>query len=69
MIKFFRQIRHKLMETQFPWRLVFCFLTQNLFKGNQRKPKKSDLEDLQKAHAQMTRALFEQSKIILPDSY
>ena len=34
-----------------------------------RKPKKSDLEDLQKAQAPMTRALFEQYKIILLDSY
>ena len=29
------------------------------------KTKKSDLEDLQKAHAPMARALFEQYKIIL----
>jgi hypothetical protein len=28
------------------------------------KPKKSDLEDLQKAHAPMASALFEQHKII-----
>jgi len=34
-----------------------------------RKPKKSDLEDLKKAHAPMTRALFEQYNIILLDSY
>jgi len=34
-----------------------------------RKPKKSDLEDLQKAHSPMARALFEQYKIILLDSY
>jgi hypothetical protein len=34
-----------------------------------RKPKKSELEDLQKAHDPMTIALFEQNKIILLDSY
>jgi len=33
------------------------------------KTKKPDLEDLQKAHAPMRSALFEQYKIILPDSY
>ena len=34
-----------------------------------RKPKKSDLEDFQKAYSPMARAQFEQHKIILPDSY
>lgn len=33
------------------------------------KTKKTDLEDLQIAHAPMARTLFEQFKIILLDSY
>ena len=34
-----------------------------------RKPEKSDLKDLQKAHAPMARTLFEQYKITLLDRY
>lgn len=45
------------------------YLTVMRHGRGDEKTKKSDLEDLQKAHAPMTRALFEQSKIILLDSY
>jgi len=38
-------------------------------RGDGETKEKPDLEDLQKAHAPMTRALFEQYKIILLDSY
>ena len=49
----------------------FCPARQLLYprKEATRKPKKSNLEDLQKTHFPVARALFEQYKIILLDSY